>query len=1001
MSLSQDQVATLFSSYVDNYSDISSLWSTASAGPGHADKAVTYSDEDYALWVYKRMLADKRLYDVWFNPADPQYNAYHSAFADLAALGRAHYANHGNQGTPFSFTWNNFRYEGGRQDFKVYLGYKHWVDFGSKEHRVIPSPKFNIDSSGNITLLNDYYWTISSPLRQQFNNIVANSYSGGLTFKSKIEAAASGLPSEVFTQLVGQGDVQKLVQSHKTKFVQKWDPTTGAAPPFGKFDANYYAKVVPKDVADSWNAGINVGGHQIEDADLTGKFADFNVFLHSHYTTTGKAQGLRGNAATPAEKLQEMETLTDAERQMYRDQVLGITPEGTIELSTPVIGEEGFVTNEPEIDTLLEKTFAETVTTADLQKQKQFNLLAQDVLKESINALKEAKRKEADISMMKKLPGYNEIMEINSTLTNSILGDSGVGGILSISGNYNKTRKQLEKSLESFTGISSNAAVYNWQKWFDDTLLKRYENLEYTPKVYTDTELKQLQQDTQKEIDIYNTEYAQYQQKLKEHQNAIASGRPSTAPTEPQEPKYLTLAKENKLNVNNQEDFKKLTEIINVKAQKDFVNSFVNKYIKPRFDQSRSMDEFISYVDVKEDEQNIFQSQSVINKLKQIADLRSKSFLDLVKQAEATKKPFDVDFYKDPLKRYIDANGQLLADKPISSKKLEQYRLQKQIIERDWQIAQKNGLSPNGQNWSVEAYIYGYENTYKNNFDEFAKLHYQVTKGVAKDASGNKLKDSDGNEFLLDPAQDILPYEELERKIKNFGKEIALRKEIYGDSSFMVFVTPEEYADAVLESVDPTKNKEEWEKLLEKLGLDYTSDLDQVKQYLIDSFRTEEAKEIRQSIKYLNEIDADINQKNLGVSYIERPEDVKDLDKQDTTKLYQVFKSAGYEGTEDDFYDNFMPDVDRSEQELVSKAMSKEGLLFETEKMEDPFSAFSKLSGFLGEDEETQFDQEEQQPKESSYFKIFGDEEEEEPFEKSKAAKSFLGEFTSMFKGFS
>ncbi len=99
-----------------------------------------------------------------------------------------------------------------------------------------------------------------------------------------------------------------------------------------------------------------------------------------------------------------------------------------------------------------------------------------------------------------------------------------------------------------------------------------------------------------------------------------------------------------------------------------------------------------------------------------------------------------------------------------------------------------------------------------------------------------------------------------------------------------------------------------------------------------------------------------------------------------------------------------MPDVDRSEQELISKTMSKEGLKFDLGDMEDPFSALSNLSGLFGADE-TNLEDEEDSEKESSkttpsYFNIFGEDSEEEPPKKSKAAQSFLGEFTSMFSGF-
>ena len=113
----------------------------------------------------------------------------------------------------------------------------------------------------------------------------------------------------------------------------------------------------------------------------------------------------------------------------------------------------------------------------------------------------------------------------------------------------------------------------------------------------------------------------------------------------------------------------------------------------------------------------------------------------------------------------------------------------------------------------------------------------------------------------MDPAEDILPYEELQQKINDFGTEMSLRKELYGDTSFMQFVTPEEYADAILASVNHETNQEEWQKILQQLGLDgVDAGVEEVKQYLIDSFRTEEAKRIRENIKYLNEAKEKLDQ---------------------------------------------------------------------------------------------------------------------------------------------
>jgi len=246
-----------------------------------------------------------------------------------------------------------------------------------------------------------------------------------------------------------------------------------------------------------------------------------------------------------------------------------------------------------------------------------------------------------------------------------------------------------------------------------------------------------------------------------------------------------------------------------------------------------------------------------------------------------------------------------------------------------------------------------------------------------------------------------LGYNELQKKITETTEELVLRKDLYGDTAFMKFVTPEEFADSILSSVSPEKNKEEWEKILKQIGLEGSdATVENVKQYLIDSFRTEEAKNIRESIKYLNEQKENLNQEKLGVSYIEREKDKKDISPEAETQLYQIFKSAGFEGSEDDFYTNFMPDVDREEQRTLSKALSKEGLTTEALDLSDPFSAFSNISNFFDQAEPTTTTAKTNEPAKSSYFNIFGGDEEELPT-KSKTAQSILGEFTSMFKGFS
>jgi len=800
----------------------------------------------------------------------------------------------------------------------------------------------------------------------------------------------SSLESLKNTGLLSQEEydsfIDKAIESFDEDYIQNklttWDPVAlGAQPLVGGFDADYYRLNTEsgKTATDQWNAAqnaVSIAGRTLPDLDIVGRYSQ-DSYLHWHYTTQGRQAGERGNDVLPEAKEAWLsstgaggyqERLTDVERQSYRDQVLGISgPPGEerIIFSTPQYDETGALINEEEVDTLLEKKFSTVLSAADAQKEKQLGSLAQDVLKTSINELKKAKAKEANLSLMKNLPGYNEVLSVNSTLADSILGDTGVGGILAMLGDKADYKSDVQKSIEKITGVSSNSTLYNWQKWFEDTLLKRYENYQYDIAEYTDEQIKQYQDLAKQEIENYNKDESADKTK----------------------PLYLDIAERygevgNPLDVNNIEDFKKIMFNINLESQKEFVSSFINNYLKPRFDQSKSMDEFISYLDVKEEEQNIFQSQTVVNKLKQIADLKAKSFIDLIKQSEKAVQDFNASFYFDPISNNT---------KEISTEKRAQYELQKASVAQDFANAKEGNVGSDGINWAVEAYRYGLDGDFANDPEAFARLHYQV--------KGRFLQtDENGKPFNFDPAEDILPTEELKKQITDFGAELALRKQLYGDASFMQFVTPEEYADYLLESVDPSKNKEEWEKVLNQLGLDYTEDIQQVKDYLIESFRTEEAKQIRENIKYLNEAKEDLTQEKLGVTYIEREEDKKEPEKGQTA-LYNIFKNAGYGGTEDDFYSDFMPDVDRSDQELIAKSMSDKGLTFDATDMEDPFSALTNLSGLLGEDENVFEQEEDTEPKETSYFNIFGGDTEELP-KKSKAAQSFLGEFTSMFSGF-
>jgi hypothetical protein len=220
-------------------------------------------------------------------------------------------------------------------------------------------------------------------------------------------------------------------------------------------------------------------------------------------------------------------------------------------------------------------------------------------------------------------------------------------------------------------------------------------------------------------------------------------------------------------------------------------------------------------------------------------------------------------------------------------------------------------------------------------------------------------------------------------------KEEALKQ----GSVFGQFITPEEFADEMLKGLDPS-DKSTWDEVLERYGLtDFKGTVEELKQYIIETLRTGSAQKIREEIKFLNEKRQRPTQEVLGLTYIERPEDYKDEQAKGDTELYKVFQTAGYQGTEDEFYENFFPDLERSEQTLLTKAGSDDALESYGLDLSDPFASLGTIESFFDDSPIT----DEETTKDSSFFRLGLDDEDEDY--KSKSGEKILGEFTSMFKG--
>ena len=775
-----------------------------------------------------------------------------------------------------------------------------------------------------------------------------------------------------------KGAIEEQFKSfYRDKKLQVWDSRLGTKPDFGDFDPSYYGNTY-KNVENKYKEYENN-----DDIDVTEGYGRENYY-YWHYTNQGKAEGKRGNKAAilaqARDYLEESpefaeggwENQTDTELAFIRDVQLGIGDDQTQRfLNIPEISElweeaklakqEGrsnhfidlgkqyfldvekgdefsalFRLSDREEDkqikfvnniesglsggiTELEDAISGAIGAQGITDTKKFAALNQNVLKDTINELKKAKIKEQELEMLQGFSTFDEIFDINKTLTDSLLNDTGIGGYLPFTGKKGGfDAASLEKQLKGVTGVS-NEVVYNWQNWFDTAIKEKY----------------------QQDLDLG-------------------------------------------FSIEEAED--------NVRIQKEFAEIYVNDYLKPRFDESRSMNEFVEYLDVRQEEQNPFQTQSLLNALNEIGNRRARTFLDQIRQDAIDaggKRGFNSSFYFDP----TVSEG---------SEENQEYIRQRDTIASDWDQARDNpdaaieGLGYD-TTWKAQAYRYGVD---INNQDQFARLHYQL-KGKLPDYR------FDGAEDIVHPDKvkellydNILPV--LEKEVKN-------TKTVFGN-----FIRPEEFAEDMLKGLDPNE-PESWNAALKELDMeDFDGTLEDLKEFITSTLRTGSAEDIRAQIKFLNERRKKPDQYLLGVEYIAREEDYRPAERlKGDTQLYKIFQDAGYEGTEDDFYENVFPDLDPGSQAVLSQAGSKDGKIklegFGKDYRADPFAAFVGVTRLTGDDSDiyggiTKEDEEKKKDVADS-FRVFLDDDEDDDedesifgsYRKTKSGQDILDEYKKSF----
>jgi hypothetical protein len=216
------------------------------------------------------------------------------------------------------------------------------------------------------------------------------------------------------------------------------------------------------------------------------------VVLHNTRQTVGRT----GQCCACLLSLPEnyTEYLTDADYQTYRDKVLGLSDrfdnlKDWADAQDPTILKEWYdslpsyqkqeydagTLPVPTLDfipdrlrdkivmdkgtTFLEGKLSTVLGEKEQQQQKMFGALTNDSLKQAAFQLQQSKLKEQEFDFYSGLPGFNEVMTVNESIANSILGDTGVGGIFGWMGDTGKTTGEPREKPMLLSNWQYQAAV--------------------------------------------------------------------------------------------------------------------------------------------------------------------------------------------------------------------------------------------------------------------------------------------------------------------------------------------------------------------------------------------------------------------------------------------------------------------------------------------------------------------------------------------------------------
>lgn len=599
--------------------------------------------------------------------------------------------------------------------------------------------------------------------------------------------------------------------------------------------------------------------------------------------------------------------------------------------------------------------FRASVQASEEQQIKKFGQLRQSVLQDTINELKIAKQKEANLSFLKASSVGQEISALTQDITGSLLGDLSIGGMSPFKTSQKSFSTQLETGLGDIFG-TRNGLIYNWEDWFNNQLEKKYAGNIDIPNDYVAPKSRTLSAgfvDTAT-IDSWK-KYDDAYETLKTNPNdffakTIVADLPSNYvpvanrktvnkkwtdyETQLKTAGYVdpeTLAswakyddeynKTGKVGTNFPKDY--IVPDKRMDRDVQFAKDFFSTYLKPRFDASQSITEFQDYIDVVKGTQNPFQTQDRLNALKLAAQTSVSQFFAKLQQA-GNNGGFNAEYYFNP-NYYLRTKGignLLTGDsfKEYYKTEIGQKRNSQSLsVTNDWERAKRSLNDPEDEavsynklgetiNWVQEAYNYGVD---LEDREAFARLHYQRIGIHDRDA--------------YDPSPDVYGPTVATLYVKTVLTPYLIDKANKIGTVFGEFVKPSDYVEEVLKAVNLPENKEQWAKLLEKTGLDPNASLTELKNTLVEALSQDSTTDIKKQIGELLKEDKTPTQTNLGVEYLQKT--TASGTEVPASGVYAVFKNAGYNGTESEFYSTFLPDSSPEDISIMNAAYTPKGAL--------------------------------------------------------------------------